>query len=134
MTIEAKPDAKEGQLEADAWEETTRDNRRRTETLRPSRPLSKERDEGKGRIIYKAYDKTRAEQTSETADKKEGNVRPRDPEYKGSSRHKTSNDSGTAPTTAERNRSKIERNAFIFWKGKISKKKKPSTTKHNMLK
>ena len=134
MTIEAKPDAKEGQLEADAWVKTTRDKRRKTETLPPSRPLSKERDECKGRIIYKAYNRTRAEQTSKSVYKKEGNVRLRDPDYKGSSRHKTSNDSGTAPTTAERNRSKIERNAFIFWKGKISKKKKPSTTKHNMLK
>ena len=63
----AKPDAKEGQLEADAWVKTTRDKRRKTETLQPSRPLSKERDEGKGRIIYKAYDKTRAEQAEATA-------------------------------------------------------------------
>ena len=89
--MEANPDAKEGQLEADAWVKTTRDKRRKTETLPPSRPLSKESDEAKGRIIYKAYDKTRAEQTSETADKKEGNVRPRDPEYKGSSRQKKLN-------------------------------------------
>ena len=71
----AKPDAKEGQLEADAWVKTTRDKRRKTETLQPSRPLSKERDEGKGRIIYKAYDKSRVEQAKETADEK-GKKRP----------------------------------------------------------
>ena len=53
MTMKAKPDAKEGQLEADTWVKTTRDKRRRTETLAHFRQLSKESDEGKGRIIYK---------------------------------------------------------------------------------